>query len=117
MHGENFTEFTPEVELGSGLLVAPMGVCECVLPERCRWNWKISKGYLYVWVLYWTITTMTTIGYGDLTPQTGFEAIMTIGVQLVGASVFGEHVYVGSMLVPAHRALFRSHLRPAPNPP
>ena len=36
-----------------------------------------------MWVLYWTITTMTTIGYGDFSPQTGIEAMLTIAVQVL----------------------------------
>ena len=65
-HGRNFTEWAPIVELGTGLPVAPDDAC----PPWGRWNWKIDKGYIYIWVLYWTITTMTTIGYGDFSPTT-----------------------------------------------
>jgi len=34
--------------------------------------------------LYWSITTMTTVGYGDLTPQTTAGRIIAIIVMLVG---------------------------------
>ena len=40
-------------------------------------------------MLYWTMTTMTTIGYGDVTPKSWQESLITIFVELVGASVFG----------------------------
>ena len=50
---------------------------------------KIRLEYLYPWVLYWTMTTMTTIGYGDVTPKSWQESLITIFVELVGASVFG----------------------------
>ena len=32
---------------------------------------------------------MTTIGYGDVTPKSWQESLITIFVELVGASVFG----------------------------
>ena len=42
--------------------------CEC--ETGGQWQWKIPPGEQYVWVLYWTLTTMTTIGYGDVSPLT-----------------------------------------------
>ena len=39
--------------------------------------------------LYWTITTLTTVGYGDITPQTNLSRLYTMGVMLFGVSIFG----------------------------
>ena len=39
--------------------------------------------------LYWTITTLTTTGYGDIIPIDNKERIMNIAIMLVGATVFG----------------------------
>ncbi|MGB0932442.1 MAG: ion transporter [Chitinophagales bacterium] len=43
----------------------------------------------YVRALYWCITTLTTIGYGDITPTTNGQMLYTILVQLIGAGVYG----------------------------
>ena len=43
----------------------------------------------YVTSLYWAITTMITVGYGDITPQTIPEKIYTIFCMLIACGVFG----------------------------
>ena len=41
----------------------------------------------YVRSLYWTITTMTTVGYGDITPARTAEYVASMVVMLLGASM------------------------------
>ena len=37
--------------------------------------------------IYWTIVTMTTVGYGDLTPQTVFGKLVASVVMLIGYAI------------------------------
>lgn len=39
--------------------------------------------------LYWTVTTLTTVGYGDITPQSNMARIFTMGVMLIGVASYG----------------------------
>jgi voltage-gated potassium channel len=43
----------------------------------------------YVRAVYWTITTLATVGYGDIHPQTLAQMIYACLVMLVGVGVFG----------------------------
>ncbi len=45
----------------------------------------------YILAFYWCVTTITTIGYGDITPNhdRNIELLYTMGAQLMGAGAFG----------------------------
>jgi CRP-like cAMP-binding protein len=45
-------------------------------------------GEQYLWALYWTVTTMTTVGFGDIRPSTEAEVIMSIIIMIIGGGVF-----------------------------
>ena len=81
--------FKPTGDVEYELLTGRPRAVEDFCPPEGRWIEKMEKGWLYLWVLYWTITTMTTIGYGDFSPQTPVEVGVTIVIQLFGAVLFG----------------------------
>jgi voltage-gated potassium channel len=43
----------------------------------------------YIRAFYWTITTLTTIGYGDITPVTNLQTIYVIIIEILGAGMYG----------------------------
>lgn len=56
---------------------------------------ELSSGEAYLRSFYWTITTLTTTGYGDITPTTDAGRLFTIFVMITGFSAFG--VIVGNI--------------------
>jgi hypothetical protein len=53
--------------------------------------------------MYWSLTTITTIGYGDISPNTSLELVVSIFVFLVGAVTFGYIIgNVGSFVTKDH---------------
>ena len=43
----------------------------------------------YVRAVYWTLSTLTTVGYGDITPKSSGQMIYVCITQLLGVGVFG----------------------------
>lgn len=43
----------------------------------------------YIRALYWCITTLATVGYGDITPQTNAQTVYTMAVMILGVGIYG----------------------------
>ena len=41
----------------------------------------------YLWSLYWALTTLTTVGYGDITPANNLERVYTCFALILGALI------------------------------
>ena len=48
-----------------------------------------SSGSRYFTSLYWSITTITTVGYGDIYPKSNLEKTFSILMMLIGCGLFG----------------------------
>ena len=59
------------------------------------WDY-LSPPQLYVVSIYFVMTTILTIGYGDVTPKTSPETILVIFIQLIGVMI---NAYIISTLV------------------
>ena len=44
----------------------------------------------YVWSVYWSVATPSTVGYGDITPQNIGEMLFWLGAMLVGQMLFAD---------------------------
>lgn len=61
----------------------------------CGWitigggNADVDHTTRYIRAIYWSVTTLTTIGYGDITPSTNLQTIYTMCIMLVGAGAYG----------------------------
>ena len=75
----------------------------CASIENISQSWIGALGWsyltppqLYIVSVYFVMTTILTIGYGDLTPQTSPETILVIFIQLLGVMI---NAYIISTLV------------------
>ncbi|OIQ15471.1 MAG: hypothetical protein BM556_17690 [Bacteriovorax sp. MedPE-SWde] len=43
----------------------------------------------FIKAVYWTVTTLTTIGYGDITPTTNIGRLYTMVIMILGVGIYG----------------------------
>lgn len=48
----------------------------------------------YIYSLYWAVSTIVTVGYGDITPRNEYEVVVTIFIELLGSALFGYLINV-----------------------
>lgn len=75
-------------------------VCSCMFIftahyDKSQANWIEDKGYsdysafeLYITSMYFTVTTITTVGYGDISAQNTAERIFCVFLMLLGVISF-----------------------------
>eukprot|EP00835_Amoeboradix_gromovi_P000541 NODE_19_length_39463_cov_0.396073.p9 type:complete len:394 gc:universal NODE_19_length_39463_cov_0.396073:3001-4182(+) len=79
------------VNMGSGWYL--LGGCSV-----CKATWGsiyiklFTKFDLVVYSLYWTVTTMTTTGYGDIHPENTYERMFASTLMVMGVILYG---YIG----------------------
>lgn len=79
----------------SGIRASCPGKCEYKPPLRtacideCN---KCDAGYQYTTSFYWSIVTLTTLGYGDIGPSNHFERMFGVYAMLLGAAIFAYSV-------------------------
>ncbi len=67
--------------------------------------YRIEEGWSWLDSLYFRVITLSTVGYGDLSPTTAASKLFTIVYIFLGISIF---VSFASMLVKERRAI-RAH--------
>jgi Cyclic nucleotide-binding domain/Ion channel len=50
---------------------------------------EVDNGSNYLRALYWCITTLATVGYGDVVPTTNAQMVYAMVVMLIGVGVYG----------------------------
>ena len=48
-----------------------------------------SSDYHYLTSLYWSVTTLTTTGYGEISATNTLEMIVSSGIMIMGKLIFG----------------------------
>ena len=82
-----------------------VGEAELPNPE----SWLVTNGIdqsdvntKYIFSLYWAFTTMTTVGYGDIHPNTPKERTLTLFTMLISCVVYAYTIGSIGNLVSRH---------------
>ena len=109
-HLEHYLWFQEMLQFASVRFFVTRGNILVAMLALCHWMAcalkLVNQGYLdnyehdglwsiYGVTVYWAMTTLTTVGYGDLTPTTDKERLFTIVAMVVGGAFYA--VLVGSI--------------------
>eukprot|EP01025_Chloroclados_australasicus_P011578 TRINITY_DN1505_c0_g2_i3.p1 TRINITY_DN1505_c0_g2~~TRINITY_DN1505_c0_g2_i3.p1 ORF type:complete len:657 (+),score=51.59 TRINITY_DN1505_c0_g2_i3:94-2064(+) len=65
-----------------------LGVSDTISKEALLDEIHVNIGHLYVGSIYYTLTTVTTVGYGDISPQNDVERVCAMFIFFVGIIFF-----------------------------
>jgi peptidoglycan/LPS O-acetylase OafA/YrhL len=80
------------------------------------WFYHVREGWSWLDSFYFTVITLTTVGYGDFSPQTSIGKIFTMAYILVGLSIISSFVVLLAEYQRASRPNLRGML-PRKSPP
>ncbi len=69
-----------QVSIAIGMAAALIIIGTFLFHHLMDWTWEES--------FYFSVVTLTTVGYGDLTPDTGFQRIVIAIYVLIGVTIF-----------------------------
>lgn len=68
--------------------------------------YHLEEGWSWLDALYFSVITLSTVGYGDLSPTTPLSKVFTMAYVIMGISIF---VSFASMLAKERAALHKQH--------
>ena len=74
---------------------------------------SVSEQYLYS--VYWALTTLTTVGYGDIVPANNMERAYCLFAMLIGAMMFGYMMSTIGVMVTQMDKEAQARTRRVPN--
>jgi hypothetical protein len=96
----SFVNYLPALSKRVKVQVAILGSMLVIHFIACGWIvmnnfYGPDLATIYNKALYWTITTLTTIGYGDITPNSNLSRLYTMVIMILGVGVYG--VVIGNV--------------------
>jgi len=71
-----------------GFLVVILASCSILFGEQM--DWTGYAGHKYVNGLYFSVVTLTTVGFGDITPERGAPMVICVVLIVLGIPAFGS---------------------------